>query len=404
MKRRWSAWCGVLALALAMSVFSVTTYAANISGRSSTVVEWFDNPDGDTALPVYEYLLFNARDLWGDWKFHGYGRLGEDLADEVDIDSRLYTAYLSNNRLTPGLDLRIGRQFVSTSAGASVVDGVDTSYKFARHYTVRGIAGLGVSHNATTYHSDDYFLALEVETDVFEDLIAGLSYVQTWDQGDLAKEMLGFHADYIVSPHLHFYDETQYSLLYKEITYQLIGASGSWAKNWRGRFEYLYSLPVFDSTSIYSVFAVAEYEELLAEIDYLISPTHRSYLRYTHEIYEEFSNANVIDIGLESINFAPYRYYLSGLLRMDGDGQDMYGIKGYVGYQLTPEIESGLGAHVDVLDRRLENDEETTSSRIWIDGTYRISARMSLQGKVEYIESDLWDEYYRGRVRFNILF
>jgi len=403
--KKWRA-----AVAWGLTVFllvlgiSATSHAANISGRSSTVVEWFDDPDGDTAVPAYEYLLLNARDLWGGWTFHGYGRLAEDLADEVDVDSRLYSGYFRNNRLAPWLDMRFGRQFVSTTAGASVIDGADIRFTLADHFTLRGLGGVGVSYESAE-HSDDYFVGVEFAADeLIKNLLVELSYVQTWDQGDLAKEMLGLHADYVFSPKLHLYNETQYSLLYEEITYQLFGASTGWGPDWRVRVEYLFSVPVFDSTSIYSVFAVADYEEVMGEVEYRIGPHHRSYLRLTHEMYEDFSDADVVDLGIETVGSKPYSYYLAGVMRMDDDGQDMSGVKCHIGYQLTKELEAGVGANVDVLERRLEDDDETTSTRLWLDGTYRISKTMNVQGKVEYIESDLWEEYYRGRVRFNFYF
>ena len=57
---------------------------ASVSGRSSTVLEWFDDADEDTAVPVYEYLLLNVRDIDGKGlNFRGYGRLADDLANEA---------------------------------------------------------------------------------------------------------------------------------------------------------------------------------------------------------------------------------------------------------------------------------------------------------------------------------
>ena len=68
---------------------------ASVSGRASTVLEWYDDANEDTAVPFYQYLLLNVRDIGGKgYNFRGYGRLADDLADEVDVDSRLYYAYL----------------------------------------------------------------------------------------------------------------------------------------------------------------------------------------------------------------------------------------------------------------------------------------------------------------------
>ena len=57
-------------------------------------------------------------------------------------------------------------------------------------------------------------------------------------------------------------------------------------------------------------------------------------------MYEEFSDADVIDLGIETVGSKPYSYYLAGLLRKDDDGQDMSGVKCHVGYQVTADIDS----------------------------------------------------------------
>jgi hypothetical protein len=379
-------------------------FATTVSGRASTVLEWFDAPNGETAVPAYQYLMLNARDIGGKgWNFHGYGRLSGDLANEVDADSRLYTGYFQKRFVPQKLNLKIGRQFVSTTAGSTILDGVDLTYKGFKYVNLRVLGGLNVVYDSD-YEFDNYFFGGAVSGSPLKNLDLDLSYVQKWDEGDLAQELIGFDIDYSLPKIAHLYSETQYSLLYESVTYFLAGGSSSWHKDWRGRLEYLYSMPIFDSTNIYSVFAVAEYQELMGEVNYKVTSKLRSYLRYTHEMYQEFSDASVIDVGLETVGRDPLRWYAAGVFRMDDDGQDLYGFKGYVSYRFMPAVTGGFGAHVDVLQRRLEDDNETTSSRIWVDGQYDYSKKINLQAKLERIESDLWDEYYRGRVRLNILF
>ncbi|MBE0595732.1 MAG: hypothetical protein IH614_00520, partial [Desulfuromonadales bacterium] len=114
-----------------LTLGSVTgAFGATVSGRVSTELEWYDTSDEKTAVPASLYLLFNARDVGADgWSFRGYGRVAEDLADRVDVDSRLFYAYLEKNDLVENLDLRLGRQFISTTAGASLLDGVRLKYR-----------------------------------------------------------------------------------------------------------------------------------------------------------------------------------------------------------------------------------------------------------------------------------
>jgi hypothetical protein len=91
--------------------------------------------------------------------------------------------------------------------------------------------------------------------------------------------------------------------------------------------------------------------------------------------------------------------------RNDEDGQDLQGVKAHVAYLIQKKLQLGVGANVDVLERRLDEDQdETTSGRYWVDASYAFTKRISLQAKAEMVESDLWDEYYRGRIRLNTSF
>ncbi|MBE0599630.1 MAG: hypothetical protein IH614_20510, partial [Desulfuromonadales bacterium] len=116
-------------------------------------------------------------------------------------------------------------------------------------------------------------------------------------------------------------------------------------------------------------------------------------------------DANVFEAGVEKMRTARFSGYLVGTFRDDDDGQDLKGVKVRAAYLFGQSLEAGVGAHIDVLERRLDDDDdETTSSRVWADATYYLSKTVNVQGKVERVESDLWNEYYRGRVRLNIYF
>jgi hypothetical protein len=377
---------------------------ASVSGRASTVLEWYDDANEDTAVPFYQYLLLNVRDIGGKgYNFRGYGRLADDLADEEDVDSELYYAYLEKRDIIDNLDFRLGRQFISTTAGASLMDGLQLDYGFLDNFKLRFFGGGDVTFYEG-YDADDLIVGTELSGRFLESLSLGLSYLQKWEGGDLSHELIGLDVNYDFLEMLNVYNETQYSWLTEEVTYFLVGANYHRSSDWSLRAEYLYSLPVFSATSIYSVFAVEEYEEVMAELNYRIDVGLNAFGRYIRELYEDFDDANVFEAGLEKIRTNRFSGYLVGTVRDDGDGQDLYGVKVRAAWLLNQYFEGAIGAHVDVIERRLEEDDETTSSRLWVDGTAFVNKKVNVQAKVERIESDLWDEYYRGRVRLNILF
>ncbi|WP_305046922.1 hypothetical protein [Geoalkalibacter sp.] len=410
--------CGLALATLALWPMG-DAHAAKVSGRASTVLEWYDSANEHTIVPAFQYLQLNALDLAGkgyDARF--YGRLGTDLADESssDAESRLYFAYLEKQGFfLDTLDFRLGRQFISTTAGASLMDGLKLDYGFLDNYRVSLFGGGDVTYYEG-YNAKDAILGGEVAGQFLDKQAnLGLSYVSKWDGGLLSQELFGLNADLDLFQSLYLYNETQYDYLSDRVSYFLLGAKYYQSAKWNARLEYLYSLPVFSSTSIYSVFAVDEYEELLAEFNYNIAPGWRAFGRYTREIYEEFSDADVFEAGIEKLRTDRWSGYLSGVYRSDGDGQDLKGFKARAAYLFNQYLLAGLGLEVDVLDRQinffdidsqsvLSQTDDTTSTRLWADATVFITKTVNVQAKVERIESDLWDYYNRGRIRLNVLF
>jgi hypothetical protein len=382
--------------------------AAVFSGRSSTEIEFY-NDSNDTSVPVYEYLLLNVQDIDNNgMNFKGYGRLATDIRDEVDVDSRLYYAYLEKKGIFDSrLDFRFGRQFVATTAGASIMDGLDLVLNNVGLFNFRLFGG-GDTTYYEDYDQDDLVWGGEVNGLFLQkSLNLGLSYLQKWEGSQLSQELIGFDFDYDKQNLVNLYSELQLNYLNDVVSYFLVGGKYYKSSKWNLRTEYLYSLPVFSSTSIYSVFAVEEYEEVMAEFTYNIVPGLRAFGVYTREMYDEFSDADVFEAGIEKIRTDKFSGYLTGVIRDDDDGQDLKGFKARVAWMFSKKFQAGVGANMDVLDRRidLENDEDdTTSNLFWLYGTYFFTDRVNVQVKLERGSSDLWDEYYHGRARLNVSF
>jgi len=399
------------ALFMVIGAFSCQALAATtINGRASTEFEWYDDANGDTATPIYQYLQFNALNLADKgWDFRSYGRASTDLSNKVDAKSRLYYAYVQKKGLAEGLDVKLGRQFLITTAGASLMDGISLDYAlpFAKNTPMTfSLFGGGDVSYYKGYDSKDLITGGKLKGTFFDTLNAGVSYVQRWSGSALANEMFGLDLDYEYKNMLNLYSEVQYDYLSDSISYFLAGATYHKSEKWSLRTEYLYSLPVFSSTSIYSVFAVNQYEELMTELNYRITTGLKSFGRLTYEMYPNFDNAVVLEAGVEKIRTDRISGYLSGVWRKDGNGgQDMTGVKARGRYMINQMFQAGVGAEIDVLQRRLEIDNnDTLSSRYWLDLTAALTKTINVEAKIERSKSDLWNEYYQGRVRLNINF
>jgi hypothetical protein len=398
-----------LAFALLIPFAAGSAWATKISGRTATELEWYE--DEDTAVPAYQYLLLNVLDIGGaGYNFRAYGRLADDLNNEVDVDSDLYYGYLEKKGfLLEDLDFRLGRQFIATAAGASIMDGLRLDYGFLDKHRFTLFGGGDVSYYEG-YDEDDLIYGVELAGSFFDALDIGASYLQKQDAGNLSHELSGLNLDLDISDSFNLYSETQYDWLSERVSYFLGGATVIPAENWDVRLEYLYSLPVFSAYSIYSVFAVEEYQEVTGEVTYRFGNGLRAFGRYTREIYTEFADANVYELGVEKIRTGRFAGYLSGVYRDDTDGQDLQGVKLYGSYRFNQYVQVGLGADIDVFERQLNyfdedsSPDETTSGRYWADATVYFTKALNLEGKVEYVDSEDYESYSRGRVRLNFLF
>ena len=406
-------WQRILCLAAAGALVGTTAtgaLAATVSGRSSTVLEWLDDPEGDGALPFYQYLQLNVKDIDNDGlTFRGYGRFGDDLKDELDAKSRLYYAYVEKKDLAKDLDLRFGRQFIAVAAGASVMDGLYLSYEGLPVGV--SLFGGGDVQYYEGYNAKDVIAGVEATIRPMEGADVSVSYLQQWDGGNLAREMFGLEGGYSHGTKLDLYTELQYDWLSAGVSYFLGGVNYHPTTALGLRAEYLYSLPVFEATSIYSVFAVSEYEEIMLEAGYRLKPGLRTFARYSLEMYPDFDDDNVIEAGIEKIRTERFSGYLSGILRDSGDGQDLKGVKARAAYLFHEKVQAGIGAEMDVLERSLDafgggkdNFDDTTSSRLWADATVYVTDSLNVQLLTERAESELYDSYYRGRLRVNFTF
>ena len=186
---------GILLVTLSLGLAS-SAEATNIYGRASTVLEWYDDPEEDTAVPVYQYLQFSLIDIADSgYNFKAYGRLADDIESEVDVDSRLYYAYLEKRDFLDfeGLDFRLGRQFIVTTAGASLMDGLNLDLTFYENYHVMLYGGGDVTYYEGYDVDSNGIWGTEIGGFFIEDALeANLSYLQKWEDGVLSIELIGF--------------------------------------------------------------------------------------------------------------------------------------------------------------------------------------------------------------------
>ncbi len=373
-----------------------------VSGETRTVLESYDGPTGNAALPVYQYILLRMNENTGNGstKVRLYGRLAGDLNNEVDADSRLYYAYYEKKGFWGDTDIRLGRQWINTVAGSPILDGFQVSKRKAGSIKLSLFGGGFVTLEDDD--SNDHVWGFSVGERVLENTDLSLSYMQKRVGGDLAREYLGLSGVTRVARKGSAYAEAQYDMLSEIFGYYIAGVRLSPNSRWTVKAEYSGSNPVFDSTSIYSVFAVDEYRELALSADYRLDRNWTIFGNYRKEFYTSFEDADVIEAGFDLIRPTGGGGYLVAVLR-NGD-EDLRGIKGNVRVSKFHGIRLDLGAEIDVYNRTDDDLDDTTAKRFWAEGERKIGEDLSLGVKVERLESIRYDYYNRGRVSLRYRF
>ncbi len=371
-----------------------------VGGDASVHLEWLDDPDGDEAVPAYLYLRLNVDDVSDgrDWRIRFYGRAADDLNSKLDIDSRLYFGYWE--RTWDGTALLVGRQWVNTVAGSPVMDGVQVRYLRPDLFRLRVYGGIYAS--LVDYRSDEVVWGFSVEDDFLDRTDLGLSYYQKLVDGDLAREILGFSAWTRVGKRGSAFGELQYDLLSLVPAYYQAAVRLVPDDRWTFKGEYYGFTPVFDSTSIYSVFAVDDYEEVSVSVDYRLDRDWTVFGSYSREFYESFEDSDVFEAGVELLRPEAVGGYLVGVFRTGYE--DLNGVKASVSAPVLYDIRLDVGAEYNVYDRVGDSDDDTTSERYWISGERGFGSDWSLKVKAERIQSEVYDYYHRGRLTLRYRF
>ncbi len=390
------AWLATLAcLAAGPGAAPPAQAAYDLAGEMRAVVESYDDPaSGEAAVPFYSYLRLDLRETGegADDRYVLYGRIATDLADQISPASRLYYAYWERRGVWKGADLRVGRQLVNTVAGSPVLDGALLKAQLGG-FTTRLFGGRQVAFDEAQAEALTWGAAVSRP---FGSADLSLSYLQKWEEGDLLREFVGGSASLPVFWHGTAYGEFQYDLLSQVWGWYLAGLRVAPTDRLTLRAEYLGTTPVFDSTDIYSVFAVEDYQEASLKADFRLTREWVLFGGYTREFYEEFADNDVLEAGVELRRPSALHGYLAAVVRT-GD-EELTGVKASVGGNIGWGISADAGVEVDVYTRTGADDEDTSASRYWVEGRKGLASDVTLSGRLERIESVVYDYYNRGRL------
>jgi len=374
----------------------------------STQFLWGDDLLGDSQAIVAQYLRLSYNPEGERVSITGYGRFSKDFDGssimDNDLTGRLYYLYMDYrpfDSADSGL-FRLGRQYVNLSAGSAIVDGLS----FTAHHvgtlpvglTVVGGRDVVYSLDSEYSRSGNLFWGVDLHLEGVKATQLGISYVRRQDEWDRAREEIGMNFRYIyrfLSP----YAEVRYDLLSKTTDEATVGIDIFPMSNLMIKGEFYQSYPTFDSTSIYSVFAVDRFREYLIRAEYSLEAPVTLFAAYAKQNYQDSSNADNYVFGARVYPLKNLTVNASVDYRT-GYGGNLWGFEITGDYKINNNILVAGGIQYDAY-KRPDNDNNGNAQRYWLGGQYIVDKNVSVNLRLEDNVNENFNHRTLGRIAVN---
>jgi hypothetical protein len=370
------------------------SWAVDIHGRSSTQVLWFINDfNNRRQVDIAEYLMLNVTniDKQGKFSIFGYGRGVQDVNNGEGTTGRLYYLYAQYNDLFDKADIRLGRQFVNLSAGAAIIDGVQVDLKNVGPigFTVLGGRDVVFGLDGEIGHEGNYAMGLSAYLLGFRKTELDVSWFRKWDSGDVSRDILGGNFNQYLFNNVRLYANSRYDITAEVFNEILAGVKYFPSPNLILTGEWYQSYPTFDTTDIFSVFAVNRYQEWVFRTDYSINEFVGVHAGYTREDFGEDGTTDVVEAGVTVHPLDKLTVDLAYDWR-SGYGGRLDGFLIDAAYDASKDIRVSAGMTYDVFKRDFfpATTGTQTAQLYWVAGKYRLSKNMRASLRIEDLETD----------------
>ncbi|HEY6012246.1 MAG TPA: hypothetical protein VIX18_12345 [Nitrospirota bacterium] len=397
----------VLAAALVFGCFFARpATAVVVDGRSSTQLIWYnDIVDASKQMEAAELLRVSISGIDGADKLsiRGYGKLNYDLKHGGEVEDRLYYLYADYKGLFDTADVKLGRQFVNLSAGSALIDGIEADINKIGPVAVVLMGGRNVlfgedgelSSHLSTYGAQVYWMGEKMA-------YLDVSYFRAYDYSNVARDLVASSYKQYFFDVIKAYANAKYDLT-SEVFNELLGGLKYFPMlNLMLTAEHYESYPTFDTTSIYSVFAVDKFKEDIARADYTLAAWIDISLAYSHESFGEGGRAKLYEAGLR---LRPSLNSTIGLFhdKRWGYPGDLSGYKVYAEYGNPGKWKAAAGVDYDAYTRDDMTGQET-ARKYWAGGRYFFTKKMSSTLRIEDNVNVNYSKDVQGRASFDVDF
>ncbi|MCL5807143.1 MAG: hypothetical protein M1418_01045 [Deltaproteobacteria bacterium] len=390
-----------LVILMALACVPLLSHAAEVKLTSSTQMLWYQDILADQSeKDAAQYLRMSATkiDDEGKLNIYGYGRASKVFSSpSEDLQGRLYYFYVDyRNAFKDHLDVRAGRTYVNAAAISGTVDGL---YADVKNLGPVGVTLFGGRHVIFEEKNEigtrgDALAGMSVYLDTIKNTHVEVSFGRKYGDTDITRELLGL--DFSTTPHgmVNFYGRLKYDTTAETYNEMLFGAKVAPLKDLVIRGEYYNSYPTFDITSIYSIFAVEQYQEKSIAAEYQLTSKYRVSVKYAKENFDSDADADVVEIGFLAKPIKDLTLNATYEQRSGYAGQ-LSGIRFYGEYKIN---KAAILAGIDYDDFRREISREGTVKKYWAGLNYEFNKIVSAVVRVEDNVNFNYDNGYQGYI------
>ncbi len=383
-----------------------TAGAVTLGGSSSSQASWFQDEAGADHFDLAQYARVSTRnfDSADTIRIDGYGRANGDVQQGEGVEGRLYYLYLDKKGLPGQSSVRVGRQFFFVSAGSALIDGakIETRAAGPLAFSLAGGRNVLFSTTGEFTHGGDIAAGAQVALTSIPQGSLNLSYMVTYDQSDLATEKVGLAADKRFGKYGEIYTQLRFDVLSEVWNEIQVGARTAVVPHLNLAAEYFRTIPTFEATSIYSVFAVERYQEVSAKAEYELSHSVAIEGEYRNESYGAGDTANVGEAGVRYRPTDASSLYAAGIWR-NGAGGKLAGFELSGTVAVAKKYTLAAGVQRDVYQRDQMTGKES-ASRFWLGGDVKLRKDVSVAARVEDNINENWNNDVRARLALNVDF
>jgi hypothetical protein len=384
-----------------MLTLPLSALGAELSLTSQTSATLWDEEDGTANSSVSEYVKFYNRGTLGGFRLdlEGYGRfthLEEELEPGDEDPSRLYVLAMTLSGENDRNVIILGRQFVTALVGPEMIDGLSIQAETGKA-TFR--ARWGYRSEVSGGSEDDTILGLGFDYNIKPEMYLSLDYGRTYDDRILS-ELLATEWVYSWHRFTKAYINFNWDLMSETLHESLVGAKFYFSDRFSAILELAHNVQIFDSDSIYSVFAVDAAHTRSFSLLFTPNRNTRYAWDYIVESYQGSGGGRRYEV---SGHWNPGRSKIySSLLQHTGSGGDLLEISASVSTPVLKNFYAGIGGDF----ARTENpgEESVKSHLAYLSGELKLGPNTSVDLRLEHSDDELTEPTRSGRLALKVEF